>query len=405
MDDSPYISVIIPVYNVEKYLENCLESVINQTLSEIEIICINDGSTDNSLQILKDFAQNDKRIKIINKGNSGQGAARNIGMQYATGQYISFIDSDDWIELNMYEKLYENAKNLNSDIVMCPIRLFDESTIEFNYDDPYYNLGYFNESYENRVFNHIETKHFFFNISVTPVNKLYKSNFLYEINAKFPENLIFEDNPFFYYIYLNARKVSLVRDFLYTYRVNRFNSTISKSNKKFMDIVEIHRLNRKIFIKTHNFDTYKDYLISYIIESIFQRYNQIDNEFKEKFYDLIKEDFRNMNLDSDELNKLNPNTANKYKNVIKSDYYLEFELIGKIRLLKSTYNNKLKDQIEFYEKKLDLKKHTYQEKLEVKEQIIKKMSSSNSWKLTKPLRKVGTDIKRLKKIFIRLKLK
>lgn len=397
MDDSPYISVIIPLYNVEKYLEKCLESVINQTLEEIEIICINDGSTDNSLQILELFAQNDKRIKIINKENSGQGAARNIGMQHATGQYISFIDSDDWIEQDMYEKLYENAINLNSDIVMCPIRIFDESTKEFRFDDPYYNLGYFNESYETRVFNHIETEQFLFRISVTPVNKLYKSDFLDEIDAKFPENLIFEDNPFFYHIYLNARKVSLVRDFLYTYRVNRLNSTISRSNKRYMDILEIHGLTREIFIKTNNFDTYKYYLNIYTIDSTLYRYNQINKEFKEEFFELIKEYFRNMNLKPDELNKLNPGAVNKYKNVIKSDYYLEFELTEDIMSLKSSNNKKLEDQRQAYKKNLEDKKHVYQGKLDVTDEIIEKMSSSNSWKLTKPLRKVGIEMRRLKK--------
>lgn len=397
MDDSPYISVIIPVYNVEKYLAKCLESVINQTLGEIEIICVNDGSTDNSLQILEDFALNDQRIKIINIENGGQGAARNIGMQYARGQYISFIDSDDWIDLNMYEKLYENAITLNSEIVMCAIRLFDESTFEFKYD-PYFTLGYFHESYDNRVFNHIETKNFFFKISVTPVNKLYESHFLHEINAKFPEDLIFEDSPFFYYIYLNARRVSLVRDFLYNYRVNRFNSTISKSNIKFIDIIEILKLTRKIFINTHNFDTYKDYLNSFTIESVLSRYNQVDSEFKEKFFDLVLKYFQNMNLDFDELNKLDTKTRNRYKNVIKSDSYTEFELTEKIRFLKISNNNKLKDQSQVYEKKLELKKRAYQEDLEFKEQIIKKMSRSNSWKLTKPLRKIGTEIKRFKKI-------
>jgi glycosyltransferase involved in cell wall biosynthesis len=407
MDDSPHISVIIPVYNVEKYLEKCLESVINQTLGEIEIICINDGSTDNSLQILEDFAQNDKRIKIINKENSGQGSARNIGMQQATGQYISFIDSDDWIDLNMYEKLYENAKTLKSEIVMCPIRIFDESTLEFKYDDRYFTLGYFSEGYDNRVFNHTETRDFLFKISVTPFNKLYNTNFLHEINAKFPENLIFEDNPFFYYIYLNARKVSLVRDYLYNYRVNRLNSTISKSNHKLFDIIEILKITRKIFIKTHNYDNYREYLNRFTIETSLNNYNKIDDKFKGKFFDLVKEYFKDMNLESDEINKLDTNIQNRYENVIKSDSNIEFELKEKIMLTKFTYNNKLKDQRRVnekklddqrrvYEKKLDHSKSTYQERVEVNEQIIKKMSNSNSWKLTKPLRKIGTEIKRLK---------
>ena len=92
------VSVIIPLYNVENYLKQCLDSVVNQTLKEIEIICINDGSTDNSKQILEDYARKDDRIKIINRKNSGQGVARNVGIKYAKGEYIGFVDSDDWVD-------------------------------------------------------------------------------------------------------------------------------------------------------------------------------------------------------------------------------------------------------------------------------------------------------------------
>ena len=106
MANKPKISIIIPVYNVEKYLEQCLKSVINQTFKDIEIICINDGSTDNSLEILEAFQKQDERIKIINKQNEGQGIARNEGLKVAKGEYISFIDPDDWVAQGMYEFLY-----------------------------------------------------------------------------------------------------------------------------------------------------------------------------------------------------------------------------------------------------------------------------------------------------------
>lgn len=100
------VTIIIPVYNVEKYLEKCLNSVICQTLKDIEIICVNDGSTDNSQQILKEYAQKDERIKIVDKKNGGLSSARNAGLDAATGEYCYFLDSDDWIELNTLEKLY-----------------------------------------------------------------------------------------------------------------------------------------------------------------------------------------------------------------------------------------------------------------------------------------------------------
>ena len=112
------VSVIVPIYNTEKYIGKCLNSLVNQTLRDIEIICVNDGSTDNSMITVRKFANNDFRIKIIEQENKKQGAARNAGMRIATGEYISFVDSDDWVDLDFYEKLYNAAKNHNFDIAL-----------------------------------------------------------------------------------------------------------------------------------------------------------------------------------------------------------------------------------------------------------------------------------------------
>ena len=107
------VSAIIPVYNSEQFLEECIESLRNQTLKEIEMIFINDGSTDNSLEILNKYEKIDSRIKVINQNNSGPSVARNIGIEVATGEYISFIDSDDWIDKDMYKMMYEVARDNN----------------------------------------------------------------------------------------------------------------------------------------------------------------------------------------------------------------------------------------------------------------------------------------------------
>ncbi len=104
--NKPKVSIIVPVYNVENYLDRCLDSLINQSFDDIEIICINDGSTDNSLSILKDYEKKDARVKIINKDNSGVSDCRNNGINVANGEYIVFVDSDDWIDVNMIETMY-----------------------------------------------------------------------------------------------------------------------------------------------------------------------------------------------------------------------------------------------------------------------------------------------------------
>jgi glycosyltransferase involved in cell wall biosynthesis len=321
------VSVIIPVYNVEKYLNKCLESIINQTLTELEIICVNDGSTDTSHQILEEYALKDERIKIINKENNGPGAARNTGIEVATGEYIGFVDSDDWIELDAYEKLYKNAKSQNSDIVMCPTHMFDETTKELKYDQPYFTLEYFDKYFDNAIFNYNDTKDFLFRIIVTAWNKIYKTEFLNKINARFPENLIFEDNPFFYETYLKTSNVSLIRDYLYYYRVNRNDSIISKADKKFLDLIKIFENVQKIFIETNNIDEYKYDLIDHIIGSIFGLFSQLDEIYKQEFFENIKQYFMSFDLQNDEFNKLTC-SKNIYQDVMNSNSYKEY---GRVR--------------------------------------------------------------------------
>lgn len=122
------ISVIIPVYNVQQYLEKCIESVVNQTYKNLEIILIDDGSTDMSGKICDEFAEKDGRIKVIHSKNGGVSAARNIGLDIATGEYIGFVDSDDWIESQMYEKLLKNIKSNNADISICDVFIEQNGT-------------------------------------------------------------------------------------------------------------------------------------------------------------------------------------------------------------------------------------------------------------------------------------
>ena len=115
----PKVSIIVPIYNSEKYMEKCIDSILNQTLNDIEIILVNDGSTDSSLEIAERYKQRDKRVIIINQINSGPSIARNNGIKIATGKYIGFVDSDDYIEKTMYEKLFEVADNNKVNVAMC----------------------------------------------------------------------------------------------------------------------------------------------------------------------------------------------------------------------------------------------------------------------------------------------
>ena len=338
------VSIIVPVYNIENYLRECLDSVVNQTLKEIEIICVNDGSTDNSPLILEEYAIIDDRIRIINKENAGLAAARNTGMEYAKGEYIGFVDSDDYVDVSMFEKLYNNAKFHDSDIVMCPILVVNENYEELNNRRsgdifPYYDLDCFDEDFNDCVFDFKKTENFIFKIAVSGFNKIYRTEFINKIDAKFPEGLIFEDGPFFYRAYLKAKNCSLIRDYLYFYRVNRLGSIMSNGDRRFFDIIEIRNLITKIFESLPNFEDYKIEILNKKLMIIVERYFQVSDNYRQEFYELIREDFEKMNLENDTLDALNSSARSNYLNAINSNSYREFELSVENDRLLNRINN------------------------------------------------------------------
>lgn len=212
------VSIIISVYNVEKYIEECLESVINQTLKEIEIIVVNDGTQDNSMKKIKNFLS-DERIIVINKENGGVSSARNVGLEIARGEYISFIDSDDFIEKNMMKDLYESSKQ--SDVIICDIVEYDNKSKEIN---------------RRNIKKHIKTsdkgEYFWSYVGTESCNKIYKRNFLLENNIKFIENIIYEDILFVFYSLFLSTKVKYIDYGYYYYRVNRENSIMNSIDHK-----------------------------------------------------------------------------------------------------------------------------------------------------------------------------
>ena len=147
----PKISIIVPVYNVEKYLRRCLDSLLTQSLTEIEIIAINDGSTDSSLNILSNYREMDNRLKIIDQPNGGVSSARNAGIDAVKGDYIGFVDPDDWVDEQMYETMYQAVKTENTDILMCSyIREFGTHSKEKDFYLPE-KVCYYNEEVQTKI--------------------------------------------------------------------------------------------------------------------------------------------------------------------------------------------------------------------------------------------------------------
>ena len=279
----PLISVIVPVYNVEKYLKQCLDSILVQTFSNIEIICVNDGSTDNSRKILEEYKNKDSRIKIVDKKNGGLSSARNAGMKVAVGEFISFIDSDDWIEPTMLEKLYESMTTHNTDITICAVHQFDEQKQKNDDSNKYYTLEYFDESFDNKVFSYEDVRPFIMDVCVMAWNKLYRRSHIDECQAEFPEGLIFEDGPFFFSIFFKTKRVSIVRDFLYNYRINRTGSIIQKAGKKFLDVIDVVELMFNSIKNEPFFNDIKNEFYIRKADDIVYRYDVIGLADKKQF--------------------------------------------------------------------------------------------------------------------------
>lgn len=219
------ISVIIPVFNSEDCLEKCLDSILSQTLIDIEIILIDDGSTDYSLQIIKQYAKKYDNVKYKTKKNEGQAIARNLGIEMATGEFICFVDSDDYIENTMFQKLYENAIKNNSDIVICD-----------------YAEEYGKKQIEKKsLFIDAENLHKSYILSVAgPCSKIIKTDIFKQNNLKFLENNIYEDLAIIPVLALYTQKISYCKEILYHY-VIRNNSTMqqTKYNKKLESIFNV----------------------------------------------------------------------------------------------------------------------------------------------------------------------
>jgi glycosyltransferase involved in cell wall biosynthesis len=214
------VSIIVPVYNVEKYLQTCLESLVNQTLKDIEIIIVNDGSPDNSQNIIDSYCKKyPKIIKSYKIENSGQGEARNFGISKANGKYIMYVDSDDYISNDMAEILYNEAVKTRSDVVFCGNYVVDED-YKIIKEEPAY-------SFLNRE--DVFLNAFFGKMAVW--NKIYKKNLIIDNNIKFRSKKWYEDLDFTCKIIMNAKKMSVVDKPLYYY-VLRKGSTMNNDNVK-----------------------------------------------------------------------------------------------------------------------------------------------------------------------------
>lgn len=273
---TPLVSVIIPVYNVEKYLEKCLDSIINQTYKNIEIICINDGSTDSSLEILRKYAEKDNRIKVVNQENKGLGATRNVGLEIAQGEFISFIDSDDFVDKNLYKNCIEK---IASDI---DVIVFGAKTVNLK------NNKIYSGQYSSKSFHKNFNLNDLFNIYTVAWNKLYRHSLLNEHSIIFDTPKTGEDQTFFIKVVLNAKNICVVKKDLYYYIKYRNGALSNRKDSTDLSTIEntysiINYLkNKELSVEI------KNKIISHYLLKTLSWFSKIEKEKKSEVFNMVE---------------------------------------------------------------------------------------------------------------------
>lgn len=308
------ISVIVPIYNVEKYLDRCVDSIINQTYKNLEIILVDDGSPDNCPKMCDDYAEKDSRIKVVHKENGGLSDARNVGMEVATGEYVSFIDSDDYVSLDFYETLLETIVDNDSDIVECGVVKFYENEKFDKYNDDLKVTNYDTVDALDGLINENPFKQHVW-------NKLYKSNIALDI--PYAVGKLNEDEFWTYQIFGKAKKVTRINKTMYYY-FQRGSSIMGNGyNIKRLDSLE-GKMNRQAYIEKNfpilttkaKVDLYGSCIFAY--QSVLKFMSGKD---KKKAGKIIKDYKNRCKLTNDEINNVD-DSSRKYYKLAKLNFYL-----------------------------------------------------------------------------------
>lgn len=367
------ISVVIPIYNASEFLGDAFDCLLNQTFTDFELICVNDGSKDDSLEILNDYASKDSRIKVIDKENGGCGSARNRGLDEASGDYIYFFDPDDILEKNTFELAYDSASENDSDMVVFKANVFDKNGISNRNV-----FFYYNKTIKKEKFGHLEfsdIKEYVLKGGYAPWSKLYKKEFLDSYDDfRFNLGLAFDDVPFHVKSMIRAKRISFVNKILYHYRVDNENSVNSTSSNGF-DIFKIVDLVEDILKTENRFDELKSEFYNFKVVHILLYIISTDSE---EYYNMARERFKNIDRTYLENNN---SLSSRYDLVLKHEDYNEF----KVEFQKFMLNYEIAKL-----KRQSRKLKAENKKLKKENSKLKKENdeilSSRSWKITKPLR-------------------
>lgn len=288
---NPLLSVIVPVYNTELYLETCLESILNQSYKKLEIILIDDGSFDCSGKICDDYGCLDKRVKVIHQKNKGLSAARNVGLEMATGEYIAFVDSDDYLALDCYDQCISTMERTRVDI--CCYDIFEQ------YGDLIKTVSHMPNGNLLKPFFAKDKLQLLFSLWPLVWAKVYKKSFLNENKLRFVEGIIYEDNPFVLGCWIRNPLVVILNKHLHYYRMKRPGQLSGDNNPKTADVFKMMEFIEKDFYNQGNADKYP-LLFQWSIKNIWCLYRKTPNNQKKLFsYNMIFQFIRYGYLEKD----------------------------------------------------------------------------------------------------------
>lgn len=284
--DGPYVSIVVPIYNIEKYLRECLDSIINQTLQNIEIICVNDGSKDNSLSIIEEYQQKDPRIKLVSHENHGYGYSMNAGFKVAQGKYIGIVEPDDYIDVRMFERLFVAAEKYNTECVKSDFytfigdgeeRVIEKKSLSTLYPDLYYKR--ISPRYETRAFSFIKNNW----------TGIYRRDFIEKANISHNETpgASYQDNGFWFQCFCRLNSLVFIKEAFYYYRQDNPNSSINNERNAFIIYNEWEFIKRKCSKNLEMFPALRDIYLRQKLNSLIWHYNRINASFKPKFKQLF----------------------------------------------------------------------------------------------------------------------
>ena len=282
------ISIIIPVYNVEKFLSECLDSILYQTFQNFEIICVDDGSYDNSLNILHKYKSKDNRFIILKQKHSGAGAARNLGIKYAKSKYLQFLDADDCFEPTFLEEMYRHAEKFNADITVCSARKINSDGITIETNNPLWPLNLDKVPLE-RVFNRKNYPEDIFGLfCVVPWNKLYRKNLIVDNNLEFQNLSSSNDLAFSHIASICADRIVVFNKELVNYRYNREGSIAKYRADNTINIIKAFLYIKTFLEKRNIYADFEEGLIKAFINHIRAGISQCNKEQYQKFLQELK---------------------------------------------------------------------------------------------------------------------